>query len=161
MFAYHSLYEVSFPNGQTEDLTENVIDDNMISQVDSEVHHYQVLKDISDHSSDGSALKRSDGFIIIFYGNLHAKNTTRCCKLEVEWKDGTLIWMPLKYIKASNPVEISECEVANNIEYETGFKCWVKDVLRKRDQIISKFKSKYCRTTHIFGIQVPKTVEEA
>ena len=36
-FADHSLYEVSFP-GQTEDLTANVIAENMLSQVDSEVH---------------------------------------------------------------------------------------------------------------------------
>ena len=39
LFSDHSLYKVSFPNGQTEDLTENVISENMLSQVDSEGHH--------------------------------------------------------------------------------------------------------------------------
>ena len=63
LFADHSLYEVSFTNVQTEDLTANMISENMISQVDSEGHHYQVLKEISDYSADGSALKRSDVFI--------------------------------------------------------------------------------------------------
>ena len=38
-FADHSLYEVSFPNGQTEESTANMISENMLSQVDSEVHH--------------------------------------------------------------------------------------------------------------------------
>ena len=46
-----------------EDLTANVIAKNMLSQVDSEGHHYQVIKDIINHYADGSALKRSDGFI--------------------------------------------------------------------------------------------------
>ena len=34
-------------------------------------------------------------------------------------------------------------------------------VLRKRDRIVSKIKSKYWRTTHKFGIRLPKTAAEA
>ena len=56
LFADHSLYEVSFTNGRTEELTANVISENMLSQVYSEGHHYQVIKDISDHYADESAL---------------------------------------------------------------------------------------------------------
>ena len=76
----------------------------MLSQVDSEGHQYQVLKDISDHSSDGSDLNRSDIFMISSGGNLHAKKTTRGWKLEVKCKDGTFIWIQLKDLKTSNPV---------------------------------------------------------
>ena len=39
LFVYHSLYEVKFPNGWTEDLTVNVIDKNMLFHVDSEEYH--------------------------------------------------------------------------------------------------------------------------
>ena len=63
-------------------------------------------------------------------------------KLEVKWKDGTLSWILLKDIKASNPVELYEYALANNIEEGTEFKWWEKDVLRKRDQMISKVKAK-------------------
>ena len=73
MFADHSLYEVSFPNGRTEELTENVITESMLSRVDSEGNHYQVLKEISDHSEDGGQLKRSNGFIRSCGWNLHTK----------------------------------------------------------------------------------------
>ena len=38
-FADHSLYEVLFPNGQMEELTLNIISENMLSKVDSEGHH--------------------------------------------------------------------------------------------------------------------------
>ena len=76
-FAGHSLYEVSFPNDQTEEPTANVIAKNMPFQVDSEVHHYQVINYISEHFSDGSTLNRSNGFIRSRGGNLPYKKTTR------------------------------------------------------------------------------------
>ena len=34
--------------------------------------------------------------------------TTRGWKLQVEWKDGSISWVPLKDLKASNPVELAE-----------------------------------------------------
>ena len=64
-------------------------------------------------------------------------------------------------LKDSNTVEFSEYAVSKNIEDEPDFKWWVKDVLCKRYQIISKVKAKYWRTTHNFGIQVHKTIDEA
>ena len=142
-------------------MTAKVIDENILSQVDSEGNHYQVLKEIRNHSVDGSALKRNDRFMRSHGGNLHAKKITRGWKLEVEWEDGTLSWIPLKDLKASNPVGLSEYVVANNTEDEPAFKWWVKDVICKRDQIISTVKEKYWITTHKFGIQVPKTVDKA
>ena len=38
-FQITNLYEVSFPNGLTEELTDNVISENILYQVDSEGHH--------------------------------------------------------------------------------------------------------------------------
>ena len=81
LFADHSLYEVSFTNVQTGELTAKVIAENMISQVDSELHHYQVVNEISDQSEDGSELKWSDVFIRSRGRKLQDKNTTRGWKL--------------------------------------------------------------------------------
>ena len=142
-------------------MTVNVIDDSMLPQVDEELHHYQVLREISDHSADGNSLNRSDGFIRSLGSNLHSKKTNRIWGLEVEWKDGTLIWISFKDIKNSNPVELAEYVVANNIEDKPAFKWWVEDIVYKQDQIISKFKAKYWRTTNQFWVQVPKTDDEA
>ena len=86
----------------------SVIDENMLPQIDSWEHHYDVLKEIRDYSADVIALNRSDGFIRSHGGNLHNKKTTRGWKLEVEWKDETVSWILLKDIKASNSVETSE-----------------------------------------------------
>ena len=51
--------------------------------------------------------------------------------------------------------------VLNKIASEPAFNWWVKSVLRKRDRIISKVKSRYWKTTHKFGIELPKSVAEA
>ena len=156
-----SRYDVEFPDGHVEELQYNYIAENMMSQVDSEGHHYQLLKEISEHHSDCTAIKQGNGFIISRNGNKVPKKTTRGWKLECEWKDGSVSWVPLKDIKESYPVQLAEYVIANDIQDEPAFKWWVKDVLRKRDRIISKVKSKYWRTTHKFGIEIPKSAAEA
>ena len=156
-----SLYEVEFPDGHVEELQYNIIAENMMSQVDSEGHHYQLLAEISDHQSTHLAFTKKNGFICSKYDNLYPKKTTIGWSIEVEWKDGSVSWVPLKDLKASNPIELAEYAVANNIEEEPAFKWWVKNTLRNRDRIISKVKAKYWCTTHKFGIEVPKSVNEA
>ncbi|KAL7524182.1 hypothetical protein ACHAWF_000848, partial [Thalassiosira exigua] len=49
----------------------------------------------------------------------------------------------------------------NKLDKEPAFRWWIKDVLKKRDRILSKVKSRYWKRTHKFGIELPKTVEEA
>ena len=43
---YKYLYEVEHPEGTTEKLADNIIAENMMSQVDSEGHHYKVLTEV-------------------------------------------------------------------------------------------------------------------
>ena len=71
--------------------------------------------------------------------------------------------MKLKDLKNSNPVEVAEYAVANRVQDEPAFAWWVKTVLRRRNRIISKVKKKYMywRTTHKYGVRVPKSVQEA
>ena len=58
-------------------------------------------------------------------------------------------------------MQTAEYTVAAKIAMETAFTWWVLYTLKKRNQIISKVKSKYWLRTHKFGIQIPKSVEEA
>jgi hypothetical protein len=43
---------------------------------------------------------------------------------------------------------------------EPAFKLWVPRVIRRRNRINSKVKSRYWKTTRKFGIRLPKTVDE-
>ena len=89
------------------------------------------------------------------------KKTTQVWDLLVEWKYGSSIWIPLKDLKESNQVELDEYAAGNRLDVEPAFKWWVRDVLRRRNRIIAKTKSKYWRKTHKSGIRVPESVDEA
>jgi hypothetical protein len=79
----------------------------------------------------------------------------------VNWKDKSSDWVNLKDLKDLYPVQVAEYAAANRIAEEPAFKWWVHNVLRKQNRIVPKMKSRYLRTTHKFGIKVPKTVQEA
>jgi hypothetical protein len=154
-------YVVEHEDGSCGQYSANVIAENLFSQVDSEGNRYEIMSEIQDHRRDDTALSRANGFRVSKSGNKHAKITTRGWKLLVEWKTGQTEWIPLKSLKASNPIELAEYAVANHLQEEPAFKWWVPHTLRQRNRIISKVKSRYWVTTHKFGIRVPKSAAEA
>jgi hypothetical protein len=154
-------YVVEFTDGTEENYFANVIAENMFAQVDSEGKQYLLMEEITDHRRNALAVRADDGFVVARNGNKVPKKTTIGWELMVTWKDGSSDWIKLKNIKDSYPVQVAEYAVTNRIAHEPAFNWWVHDVLRKRNRIISKVKSKYWKTTHKFGVRVPKTVEEA
>ncbi|KAG7369925.1 reverse transcriptase RNA-dependent DNA polymerase [Nitzschia inconspicua] len=154
-------YYVELTDGTREKYTANIIAENMMAQIDDEGQSYAIMREITDHRKDATAVPISDGTIRSRTGNERLKTTTRGWQLLVEWKDGGSDWIDLKDIKASNPLEVAEYAVANRLVEEPAFKWWVPHVLRKRNRIISKVKSKYWKQTHKFGIRLPHSVEEA
>ena len=154
-------YVVEFTDGTVENYFANVIAENIYAQVDSEGNQYQLLEEIVDHKSNDSAIKVGHGFTRSRNGNMVPKTTTRGWSLLVSWKDGSTEWIKLKDIKDSYPVQIAEYATLNGISGEPAFNWWVHSVMKKKDRIIAKVKSRYWRTTHKFGIRLPRTVEEA
>ena len=75
----------------------------MLSQVDSEGHHYQVLTQVTYHNKYYSAIAKVGGFVKPSNGNLYRKRKTCGWKLLVEWKDVSVDWVPLKNPEQSNP----------------------------------------------------------
>ena len=114
----------------------------MFAQVDSEVHHYQLLQEITDHRKDRSEIPISDGMIRSHNGNMVPKKTTQGWEILVEWKEVSSIWMLLKYLKAYNSVELAEYAAGNRLDLEPAFKWWVRDVIRRRNIIIANVKAK-------------------
>jgi hypothetical protein len=120
-----------------------------------------ILNEITDHKKDESAIPISDGYTISANGNRAPKKTTRGWHLLCTWKDGTSDWIALKDLKDSNPLEVAEYAVANKLQEEPAFKWWVGEILRRRNRIINKVKSRYWKTTHKFGVRLPHSVQEA
>ena len=155
------VYEVEFPDGQVKEYAANVLAENMLSQIDSEGFSTTLFDGIVDYRKDETAVDKADRFLVTKRGRRKLRQTTVGWKLLVAWKDGSETWIPLKDLKESNPVEVAEFARARGIEDEPAFAWWVPYTLRKRDIIISKVKARIRKTTHKYGIEVPRSVEHA
>ena len=60
----------------------------------------------------------------------------------VQWEYCSTTWNDLKDIKESYPVQLAEYAIENGYSDEPVFAWWVKFVMKKRDRIFSKVKSK-------------------
>ena len=154
-------YAVEFRDGHSESVSANLIAQNLYSQFDEEGNRHILLADIVDHRRDERAVDKQDAFVTMGNGVKRRRETTQGWQLLCEWKDGSSNWVALKDARQSYPVLVAEYAIANRIEEEPAFAWWVSDVIKKRDRIIAKVKSKYWQRTHKYGIRIPKTVQEA
>ena len=152
---------MTFPDGTSDTYTANIIVESIFAQVDDEGHEFLLMRKIVEHKKDGTAMARDDMFVCSPNGQMRGCITTKGWKLLVKWKDGSASWEPLRNLKELNPVEVAGYTIMNKIAEEPAFSWWVKDVIRKRDRILSKVKSRYWSRTHKYGVQLPKTVEDA
>ena len=153
-------YTVEFPDGAEATYAANVLAEGMYLQCDENGNQFLLLDSIVEHETDKTAIQPGkDQFR--YHGRLVQKRTTKGWKLCVQWKDGTTSWERLADLKESFPSEVAEYSVAAGIDHLPAFKWWVPYILKKRNAIISKVKSRYHKRTHKFGIRIPKTVEEA
>lgn len=155
------VYEVEYSDGHKASMAANAIAMAMFAQVDEEGNRHVLFDEIIDNRTNGAEVKQQDAFLITPSGNRRRRKTTQGWELLVAWKDGSSTWVPLKDMKDSYPTQTADYATAMRLAAEPAFAWWVPDVIKKRDRIIAKVKSKYWLRTHKFGIRVPKTVEEA
>ena len=67
----------------------------------------------------------------------------------------------MKDLKKSNPMQVVKYAVTKKIAEEPVFEWWVRHVLRCRDKILKKVKSRDWSKTRKFGIELPKSVKAA
>ena len=149
-----SAYVVEFNDGDTQEIAANVILENLMAQCDSEGNQYTLFDGICGH-------RKNHEYKSIPPNDQRRTKTTRGWDIQLQWTNGETSWLPLRDVKNSNPIELAEYAIANELENELAFKWWVKHALRRRDHFISKVTSKYWSTTHKFGIEMPKSVEHA
>jgi hypothetical protein len=55
-------------------------------------------------------------------------------------------------MKQLYPIQVAEYSIANRIDDEAAFARWVPTLLKKRDRVLAKVKSKYWQRTHKYGM---------
>ena len=155
------VYDVEFPDGEVKEYAANVIAENLLSQVDSEGFTLSVFDSIVAYSKDSEAVEKENMYAVTEDGRRRMRKTTSGWKLLVRWKDATQSWVPLRDMKESHPVEVAEFAKARKIDREPAFAWWVPYTLRKRDTIISAVKARIRRTTHKYGVEIPRDVRQA
>lgn len=116
------------------------------SLVNREGRRLQLMKEIIDHEKRQNAMSEGDAFYSTKTGP-RPKRSTRGWRFLVEWKDGST-WVPLKDLKDSYPVQVVDYAELNNLTQEPAFRWWVPLVIKKRNCILKKVKSKYWSTSH-------------
>lgn len=154
------LYEVEFPDGHILEYSANIIAENLYSQVDEQGRQYILLDQIIDHKRTEAATPKGEEFITVNGKRCQIKNT-KGWQLCVQWKDGSTSWESLTNLKESNPVEVAEYAIAHRIANEPAFSWWVPFTLKQRSRIIASVNKRYLKRTHKFGIEIPKSVQEA
>jgi hypothetical protein len=69
-----------------------------------EGREFQLLQGIISHHTTSEVRKKGDNTITTSSGQQRHKLTTVGWEMLVEWRDGSCNWVPLKELKASNPV---------------------------------------------------------
>ena len=119
------------------------------------------MDEIVAHRTTKEAIPKSEGWIDTGTGTRRRVQTTKGWELCVCWKNGSETWTLLKDLKESYLVQTAEYAVEHRLSEEPAFAWWVKDVLKKRNRILSKVKTKYWQRTHKFGIEIPRDVNHA
>lgn len=114
------MYIIKMIDGVEMDLQHNFIAQNIFSQCDSEGRRFLLLDEIADVHCNNDAVKKDDdnAFTISKNGNKHPTITTKGREMLCTFKDQSQDWVPLKDMKASNPLETAVFSVARGIDKE-------------------------------------------
>ena len=154
------VHDVQFSDGEIKEYVANIIAENIYSQVDSEGYQYQLMEKIIDHRRNGNVVEKDDLYITTKSGKRRMHHTTAGLDLLVQWKNRSQEWIPLSVVRNSNPIETAEYAKSQGINDEPAFIWWVPYTLQQRDQIIVGVNSRVKKTTHKYGVELPRTIDE-
>ncbi len=155
------LYEVELPDGTYTDYSANVLIENIMNSADDNGQTPMFIDEIVGHRFNKEAIHPEDGWYITPQVAKKRVITTRGCELNIQWKDGTTSWVPLKDMKEANPLEVAEYTVRMNITNHPAFAWWVPLTIKRRDKIVKLVTHRLAKKQVKFGIKVPASVDEA
>ena len=109
---------------------------------------------IVDYRRSTTALTKTDQKVVNANGRNFLRRSTKGWQFCVHWKDGSTSWERLADMKETHPLECAEYAVSQDLADEPAFNWWVPWVLKKRQHIISKVKTRnarYLEVRHSFA----------
>ena len=155
------VYEVDFGDGTYADYSANVLIENIMNTADDNGQTAMFIDEIVGHRFNKDAIPSDKGWYTTPQGARKRIITTRGCDINVSWMDGTISWIPLKDMKESNPLEVSEYVMRAGLVGHPVFAWWVPVTLKRRDRIIKQVTHRLAKKQIKFGVKVPASVEEA
>ncbi len=116
------------------------------------------FKSILNHCKNNRVIDKPDQYRVS-HGTWIKKKTTSGWDLEIEWKEGSTSWLPLKELKETNSVEVAQWAVDNRIDTEPAFDWWVQDHLKHQKRPIKLSQQHSLQPGYKFGIQLPRNVD--
>ena len=108
--------------GGSKNTGQNIIAENMLTQVDSDGFSLTLMEGIIDYKHDNSiATPKTEKYITTRSGQRRLQKTTAGWKLLVKWRDQSKSWVKLAELKESNAVETVEFAKSRGIDDEAAF----------------------------------------
>ncbi len=165
------VYLTEFPDGHIMEYSANTVAEAIYDSIDDDGIETLIFDEIIGHESDETAISIEEAALmkemernnepIHGSNNLHPLYTMKGWHICISWKDGSTTWHAVADIKNSNPVQLAEYAMRNNLQNQPAFSWWIKPTLKKKQSFIHAIKARYATRSHKFSIHVPKTVEEA
>lgn len=134
------ICEIQFPDRHTDLYAANIIVEDVYSQVDHEGNQFLLLE-IIDHHCNEKVITIQNEYVNLPGGQC-LKKSTEGWQLKVQWKEGMTTWETLWDLKESNPIEIAEHVIVNDLCKEPAFAWWVPFTLKKRHKIVASIQSR-------------------
>lgn len=151
-------YVVEFEDGHEEEFMANTVAENIYAQSNAEGFDRLILAEIVDHKiPDWASADSSTGDPVT---SKKQNRVTKGHKLLVTFKNGETVWSKLSDMKREFPVETAEYAIAMKLDKLPGFRWWVHQAIGHKNRIVSKVRSKYWSSTHKFGVELPKTIDD-
>ena len=157
-------YVIRYPDGSEDTMTYSKVVEHLYSQVDEDGNQLHIYSGIVGQRKRQGGVHKADQFYQR-NGREYKKRTTAGWDLEVEWKDGSTSWVPLKVLKKDNPLDVAKYAVDNQVAEEPAFDWWVHEVLRRLKRLVSKArknqKRHFTRVGYKYGIEMPRDYNHA
>ena len=114
----------------------------MLAQCDANWFYTNSMATVLYHKLDGTSVPILEKYFTTKHVKRTMRHSTKGWSFHIKWGYGATLWVDLKYLKETNPVDIAEYATDHGNQDEPSFAWWLPYTLRKKDVIVSAVSSR-------------------